>query len=58
MKCYNLLRDYDDNGLRKPDALPEFRDLVDLESVNKYICTDPDGFVNLKAWINQIKDEQ
>lgn len=56
-KCYNLRRDYDEEGQLKPGAVPSFKPLLSLADVEKDISTDPDGWANLKAYIRQLRDE-
>jgi hypothetical protein len=56
-KCYNMLRDYDDNGKLKPGAKAFFKPLNSINDVNKDLDIDPKGLGNLKAYINQLKDE-
>jgi hypothetical protein len=55
--CYNLKRDYTDEGVRKKEALPTYRPLKVLNDVNKYTCTDPQGMGNLKVYIKELKKE-
>jgi hypothetical protein len=55
-KCYNLSRDYDDDGLLIPGAVPSFRPAVSVDDLNKNICTDPDGWANLKAYIKKLRE--
>lgn len=55
--CYNLKNDYDDNGNIKKDSKPTFKDLKSLEDINKNICTDPDGFANLKTYVRLLREE-
>lgn len=57
MKCYNLKTDYNDDGSLKPDAKPKYWPVVSIEDVNKHICTDPDSFGNLKAYIKLLREE-
>ena|GEM_PF-2341856 len=54
MKCYNLARDYDDDGNIKPTASPTYKPCQNCEAVDKHIVTDSIGFQNLKAFANQI----
>ncbi len=56
VKGYNLRSDYDADGNLKPGAKAEFRPAKSVYDVNKYICTDPDGFAELKAYIQKIRD--
>lgn len=57
MKCYNLKRDYEPSGSIKPNAVPQVIPLKGMEDLNKFICTDPDGFANLKAYIKALREE-
>jgi hypothetical protein len=57
MKCFNLLRDYTDEGKIKPDAQGMYRDIPDVNSINKHICTDPGGFIELKTYIKLLREE-
>lgn len=53
--CYNLKLDYDNSGKRKPDAQPHFKPATTINDLNRNICTDPEGFGNLKAYINELR---
>lgn len=53
--CYNLKRDYDSKGRRKPDAKPFFKPAHTIEDLNKNISMDPDSFARLKAYVNKLK---
>ncbi len=55
--CYNLKKDYDNNGNRKPDAKPKVVEIQSLHDLNKNICTDPDGFENLLAYIKEMREK-
>ena len=57
LKCYNLKRDYDGDGNRNPDAKPTIVPISSLNDLNKFIATDPDGFANLKAYVQKIREE-
>lgn len=54
-KCYNMHDDYDDAGRLKKDATPLLKPVATLDDLNKNICTDIDGFTNLKIYINLLK---
>jgi hypothetical protein len=56
-KCYNLKKDYDDEGNRDPSAKPTYKPVTKIEDLDKLICTDADGFASLKAYINSVKEE-
>lgn len=55
LECYNLRTDYSDEGKITTDAKPLIIGITGLESVNKYICTDPAGFSELKAYITKLR---
>lgn len=71
-RCYNILRDYDNEGQLLPAVKPEIRQYFSLEDMmfgvqsndpkekrkglNKKTCIDPDGLANLKTYIQQLKD--
>lgn len=56
-KCYNLKTDYNDDGTIKADAKPTYMPASVIEDLNKDICTDPDSFANLKAYIKTMREE-
>lgn len=53
--CFNMLHDYDKNGKLKKDAQPKFKPANTVQDLNKNICTDPDGFANLKAYMKKLQ---
>lgn len=60
-KCYNLKRDYNDDGSRNPSAIPTYRPIdrtkkLSLDDLNKNTCVDPDGLANLKSYIRELRD--
>lgn len=55
-KCYNLKEDYDDTGHLKLDATPLYRELHSVQDLNKHLCVDPEGTVNLKAFIKELRE--
>lgn len=57
MKCYNLKRDYDSNGVIKPEATGKLYPVEGVEDVNKFICTSPEDFANLKSYIKALREE-
>lgn len=54
-KCYNLNRDYDNNGKLNPSAKPLFKPAVTVLDLDKNVCTDPDGWSNVKAYIRELR---
>jgi len=56
-KCYNILKDYNDEGDLLPGAKPLFKPAKVVEDLNKNICTDPDGWANMKAYIRSLREE-
>lgn len=61
VRGYNLKRDYDDSGNRKPDAVAfevKFKDEAEmLVYLNKATCTNPQGLAHLKAYIEELRKE-
>lgn len=58
VSCYNLKRDYDEEGGIKPEAKPKVFSITGLQDINKFICTDSDGFANLKSYIKELKQQK
>ena len=56
LKCYNLKRDYNDDGNLKPGAKPTINSISGLSSLNTFVMTDPDGWANLKAYIRKLRE--
>jgi hypothetical protein len=57
LRGYNLKRDYDDDGNRKPDAKPIVRPISGLADINKYMCTDPKGYEHLITYGKNLREE-
>lgn len=60
-KCYNLKRDYGDDGLLRPDAHPTYRPTRALEDLNKAMVLDStdgfaDGIARVKAWVKKLRE--
>ena len=55
-KGYNMKRDYDANGQLKPDAKAIKIKAEEIYDLNKFICTDPTGFANLKAYVQKMRE--
>jgi hypothetical protein len=56
-KCYNLLKDYDDEGNLKPGAAASYKPASKIEDLNKNATTDPKGLANLKAYLRKLREE-
>lgn len=65
-KCYNLKRDYQDDGTLKGEALPVYRSNDTLEDLNKALVLDSphesggqmhfeDGIARMKAWVKKLR---
>lgn len=54
---YNLKTDFNDDGNIKPGAKPRFLPAPDIESINKYVCSSPEDFVKIKAYIKKLREE-
>lgn len=50
--CFDLQKDFDDQGNIKPDAKPQ---LLPLD-MDKRVNFDPDTWANVKAYIRKLKD--
>lgn len=60
-KCYNLKRDYRDDGTLKPGAVPTYRPNATIEDLNKALVLDsPDGFedgiARMKAYVKKLRE--
>lgn len=55
-KCFNLLRDYDDDGFILPGAKPIYKPNRSIDDLNKNICIDPDGFERFKAYVKKLRE--
>lgn len=53
--CFNMKSDYKSDGKLKPDAKPKYKPALTVMDLNKNICTDPDGFANLRAYITKLR---
>lgn len=54
--CYNLKKDYDNDGNRNPNAKPSYKPLTTVEDINKFACTDPDGLAELKIYLQDLRE--
>ena len=54
-KCYNLARDYYEDGTLKPTASPTYKPALTLSDFDKEISTDLKGFQNIKILTTQIE---
>lgn len=55
--CFNLKKDYDDDGNLKPDAQPLKIILKDLTGLKGFTCTDAVGLKNIKTFVADMRDE-
>lgn len=68
-KCYNLERDYNDDGTLKAGAKPVYRPNEKIEDLNKALVIDSpydaqnpnpnhfeDGIARIKAWIKKLRE--
>lgn len=56
-RCYNLARDYDENGNLLPTAKPTETKLEKLEDLHGNICLDPRSWGNFKAYLRILRGE-
>lgn len=59
-KCYNMAKDYDDQGRLKPGAVPVYRENRSVQDLNKFLVVDSptgteDGQAELKAWVQKLR---
>lgn len=62
-KCYNMERDYDENGRLIRGAKAVYRKNESVEDLNKGLFVDSDtgpedGLARLKAYIKELREEQ
>lgn len=55
-KCYNVARDYNEDGSLKAGAKATFLPAASVGDLNKNICTDPDGWANFKAYVKKLRE--
>lgn len=68
-KCYNLAKDYNDDGTLKAEAKPVYRPNPKIEDLNKAMLVDSphdadnpnpahfeDGIARIKAWIKKLRE--
>lgn len=53
---FNLLRDYDENGDRLPDAVPFVKPITSLDDLNKGAWMDVDSYVELVVYLRELRD--
>lgn len=56
-RCYNLLKDYDKDGTRLPDAKPKDVPISTLADINGNLVFDALGQKEVKRFINQSNKE-
>lgn len=61
MKCYNMQKDYDENGNLNSGAVPTYFPLKTINDVNKSLVIPFDGdghdIANLKSYIEEMRKE-
>ncbi len=57
LEGYNMKKDYDNDGNRKPDAKKTIKLVSGLSDINKWICTDPEGYENLLTYGKNLREE-
>lgn len=60
-KCYNLKRDYQDDGHLMPVATPTYRPTPTLDSLNKALVLDSEdgfeeGIARVKGWVKKLRE--
>ncbi len=54
-KCFNMRRDYNDDGRLKLGAKAHYKPAATIDDVNKNLSVDPDGLANLKVYIQELR---
>lgn len=54
--CFNMKRDYDDQGNLLPGVKPSIVPIASLDDLDKNLAVDPDGSANLKAYIQKLRE--
>lgn len=56
-KCYNMRKDYTNEGKIKADAKPFYKPANTVDDLNKVLTVDNDhnGIENLKIYINELR---
>ncbi len=57
LTCYNLARDYNDDGLIKPGTPAHFKPAPDIDSVNKHVVMSAADFGKFKAYVKKLREE-
>lgn len=53
---YNMLRDYDNDGVLRPGAQPTVIPLGDIKDLKGWYCTDEKGFKRLKVYLGNVRN--
>lgn len=56
IRGYNLKRDYDSDGNRKPDAKPIEYHVERIEQLDKWACSDPVSFERMQTAARDVRD--
>jgi hypothetical protein len=57
LTCYNLEKDYNDDGQIKPGIQPHFKPATDLDALNKHVAMSAADFAKFKAYIKKLREE-
>lgn len=56
LRCYDMEKDYNDDGTLKPGAVQHTKPAINIDSVNKFTVFDPDAWAEVKIYIGKVKE--
>jgi hypothetical protein len=56
LRCYNIKRDFNDDGTRKPNVQPSEIKIQSIHDLNGGIYFSPSDFEKLKVWLGDMRD--
>jgi len=56
LRCYNILKDFSDDGTMKPDAKPMIQPISGLDQLNAGVFMFPKEFEKVKVWLQDLRD--
>jgi hypothetical protein len=56
LRCYNILKDFNDDGSMKPEAKPMIQPLSGLDQLNSSVMMFPKEFEKVKVWLQDLRD--
>jgi hypothetical protein len=56
LRCYNIKLDFNDDGTRKPGAIPSDIKIKSVHDLNGGIYFSPGDFEKLKVWLSDMRE--